>query len=74
MSREEKTIIDSLVKNLILCLMKDYHLSMLDAMSQFFNSELYDKILDIKSGFYYQSVGHNYQYLRKELETGSMCG
>ncbi len=72
MSCEEKSIVNALIKNLILSLMDDYGMNMENAMTEFFNSELYAKILDMDSGFYCQSAGHNYQYLRHELETGKL--
>ena len=43
-----------------------------DAMDGVYNSQLYEKILDLETGLYYQSAGYNYELLRNELLTGKV--
>ncbi|MBR7019377.1 MAG: hypothetical protein IKH99_11150 [Prevotella sp.] len=65
-------MIDTLTKNLVMKVMEDFGYSIPEAMDAVYNSQLYEKILDIETGLYYQSAGYNYEYLRRELLTGKM--
>lgn len=73
MSKENKFLIDSLTKNLVLKVMNDFGYSITVAMDVVYNSQLYDKILDLETGLYYQSAGYNYELLRHELLTGKIA-
>ena len=73
MSKENKFLIDSLTKNLVLKVMNDFGYSITVAMDVVYNSQLYDKILDLETGLYYQSAGYNYELLRHELVTGKIA-
>lgn len=44
--------------------------SMTDALYNVINSETYQRILDDKTAFYYQSPRYVYDFLRNELLTG----
>ena len=66
-------MIDSLTKNLVLKVMNDFGYSITVAMDVVYNSQLYDKILDLETGLYYQSAGYNYELLRHELLTGKIA-
>lgn len=46
MSEQAKFLIDSLVEQLALWAMKDYSLSMTEALQLVFNSQLYEKVID----------------------------
>lgn len=70
MNNEIKFLIDTLTKNLVLRVMKDFGISVKEALDAVYNSQLYDKILDLDTGLYYQSAGYNYQLLHKELVEG----
>lgn len=70
MNNEIKFLIDTLTKNLVLRVMKDFGLTVKESLDAVYNSQLYDKILDLETGLYYQSAGYNYQLLRKELLEG----
>ncbi len=72
MSKENKFLIDSLTKNLVLKVMNDFGYSITVAMDVVYNSQLYEKILDTETGLYYQSAGYNYELLRNELLTGKI--
>jgi hypothetical protein len=72
MNNETKYLIDTLTKNLVMKVMEDFGYSIPEAMDAVYNSQLYEKILDIETGLYYQSAGYNYEYLRRELLTGKM--
>ena len=80
MNTEEKFLIDTLTKNLIMRVMEDFNVSVTEAMSIVYNSQLYDRILDLETGLldletglYYQSKGYNYQLLHHEILTGEIA-
>jgi hypothetical protein len=72
MSEQAKFLIDSLVEQLALWAMKDYSLSMTEALQLVFNSQLYDKVVDLETGLYYQSAAYNYGLLKHELVYGKI--
>lgn len=72
MSEQAKFLMDSLVEQLALWAMKDYSLSMTEALQLVFNSQLYDKVVDLETGLYYQSAAYNYGLLKHELVYGKI--
>ena len=72
MSEQAKFLIDSLVEQLAVWAMKDYSLSMTEALQLVFNSQLYDKVVDLDTGLYYQSAAYNYGLLKHELVYGKL--
>ena len=72
MSTETKFLLDTLTKNLVLKVMGEFGYSITEAMDVVYNSQLYEKILDLETGLYYQSAGYNYELLRHELLTGNL--
>lgn len=72
MSEQTKFLIDSLVEQLALWAMRDYRLSMVEALQLVFNSQLYDKVVDLDTGLYYQSAAYNYGLLKHELVYGKI--
>ncbi len=73
MTHEIQFLIDCLVQRLTMFLMRDEHLSLVEALSVVYNSQLYEKIVDLETGLYYQSPTYNYNYLRNELKMGKIC-
>ena len=72
MTKETKFLLDTLTKNLVLKVMEEFGYSITDAMDVVYNSQLYEKVLDLETGLYYQSAGYNYDLLRNELLTGKI--
>ena len=72
MTKETKFLIDNLTKNLVLLVMEEFKYSITESMDVVYNSQLYDKIMDLETGLYYQSAGYNYELLRNELLTGKV--
>lgn len=72
MSEQTKFLIDSLVEQLALWAMRDYRLSMVEALQLVFNSQLYEKVIDLETGLYYQSAAYNYGLLKHEVEYGKI--
>ena len=72
MSEQTKFLIDSLVEQLALWAMRDYRLSMVEALQLVFNSQLYEKVVDLETGLYYQSAAYNYGLLKHEIDYGKI--
>ena len=70
MSKETKNLIDTLTKNLVLKIMNEFGLKITEALDFVYNSHLHEKILDTKTGLFYQSAGYNYEMLREEYLNG----
>lgn len=53
--------------------MEEYGLSITEALSLVYNSQLYEKIVDVETGLYYQSASYNYNLLRREIMLGKIA-
>lgn len=73
MSDETRFLIDALVERLTLLVMEEYKLSVTEALSLVYNSQLYEKIVDVETGLYYQSALYNYNLLRREITLGKIA-
>lgn len=72
MTTETKFLISVLIEKLTIQVMNDYNLSEAEALDLIYNSQLYEKILDLETGLYYQSAGYNYELLKSEIEYGKI--
>ena len=59
---------EEIVKDLIARLMEERGLSMQEAFDLVYNSRLFEKLNDPKTGLYFQSSGYVYSYLQEEIE------
>ena len=59
---------EEIVKDLIARLMDERGLSMQEAFDLVYNSRLFEKLSDPKTGLYFQSSGYVYSYLQEEIE------
>ncbi len=62
----------SLVEQLSLLAMRDYGLTMIEALSLVYNSQWYEKVTDVDTGLYIQSAAYNYRLLRHEVAFGKV--
>ena len=67
---KEKFMIEELVKDLVLKLMEDRKISMTEALGLVYNSDTYEKILDLETGLFFQSTAYVYEILSRELTEG----
>ena len=58
---------EEIVKDLISRLMEERGLTMQEAFDKVYNSRLFEKLNDPKTGLYFQSSGYVYSYLQEEL-------
>ncbi len=70
---KETFMIEELVKDLVLKLIEDSDLSVQEALSRVYNSDTYEKILDLKTGLFSQSTAYVYEILKHELQEGKIA-
>ena len=58
---------EEIVKDLISRLMEERGLTMEEAFDKVYNSRLFEKLNDPKTGLYFQSSGYVYSYLQDEI-------
>ncbi len=68
MSKEQTFIMDYLYAELVKLIMLYQKVSFQEALDLLYNSTLYDKISDTKTGLYLQSPDYNYELLLEEFE------
>ena len=59
---------EEIVKDLIARLMDERGFSMQEAFDLVYNSRLFEKLNDPKTGLYFQSSGYVYSYLQEEID------
>lgn len=65
-------LINARIKDMAMWLMEDFKYSLEEALDCVYNSELFEKLLDLKTGLYYQSSGYNYELLKEEMKYGKI--
>ena len=70
-SQEEyQNMKEDIVKEMISRLMEEHDFSMQEAFDAVYNSLLFEKLNNPKTGLYFQSPGYVYSYLKDELFKG----
>lgn len=59
---------EEIVKDLISRLMEERGLTMQEAFDKVYNSRLFEKLNDPKTGLFFQSSGYVYSYLQEEID------
>lgn len=67
---KEQFMIEELVKDLVLKLMEDRKITMPEALGLVYNSDTYEKILNLETGLFSQSTAYVYEILSRELTEG----
>ena len=67
---KEQFMIEELVKDLVLKLMEDRKVTMAMALGLVYNSDTYEKVLDLETGLFSQSTAFVYEILSRELIEG----
>lgn len=65
-------LINARIKDMAMWLMEDFKYSLEEALDCVYNSELFEKLQDLKTGLYYQSSGYNYELLKEEIKYGKV--
>ena len=53
--------------------MERRHMDIEDAFDTLYNSDTFKKLQDVRSGLYFQSPLYVYDFLEKEIETGTLA-
>lgn len=64
--------IECTTRDLATYLVKDFSFTVEQALRAVYNSELYQKLCDPKTGLYFQSHLYVYDYLKTEIKTGKL--
>jgi hypothetical protein len=70
MTNDEQFLIESLTTELIALLMEEAGVDLQTAMDIVYRSDTYKKLLDIKTGLYFQSPRYVFDFLNSEIITG----
>lgn len=66
---EFQYLIELLVHDMALMLMRDFGYNIQDALNAIYQSRTFSKLEDPNTGLYYQSSVYVYSFLKEELET-----
>ena len=69
---QDSFMIEELVKDLVLKLMKEQKMSMNKALDTVYNSDTYTKVLDLETGLFFQSTAYVYSILQREMKEGKI--
>lgn len=70
MTKEQKLLIELIIDDVARYLIEDNGISIIEALDTVYNSQFYDKLMDLETGLYYQSPAYCYEYLKHELKCG----
>ena len=73
MNAKEQFLIDCIIDDIATYLINDKEMSIIEALDIVYNSQLYEKLFDLKTGLYYQSPAYNYELLKQELKFGKVA-
>lgn len=65
---EYRFVVNHCVEGLVSFLMEDYEMSILEAFDKVYNSDIYQKLQNKRTGLYLRSAAYTYEYLKKELD------
>lgn len=69
---QKEFLINRTIDQMTVFLMEDYGLELPAALELVYNSQLYEKIIDLDTGLYYQSADYNYDLLKHEIVYGKI--
>lgn len=72
MTKEQKFLIELMIDDVARYLIEDMNISILEALDIVYNSQFYDKLMDLGTGLYYQSPAYCYEYLKHEFKYGKV--
>ena len=71
-SQKQKMMIEFTIQDLVKYLVDDRQCSIREAMTLVYNSELFEKLLDVETGLYLESPLYVYDILKDELVAGHL--
>ena len=71
-SQKQKMMIEFTIQDLVKYIIDDRKCSIREAMALVYNSELFEKLLDVETGLYLESPLYVYDILKDELAAGHL--
>lgn len=68
-----KYMIEAIAADLAEMLTKDFGMSVPEALDALYNSTTYDRLIDTRTGLYFQGSLYVYSFLKTELKTGKIA-
>ena len=69
---KQKQLIEYIIQDVIAFIIEDENIELEDAMNQFYNSTVFEKLQDIETGLYLESSAYVYDMLKNEMENGRL--
>ena len=63
---------ECMMRDLAMMLIKEYNISLTEALGMLYNSETYEKLQDPRTGLYFQSPVYVFDFLQRELKQGKI--
>lgn len=63
-------LLEEISSDILSWLIRDRGLSIEEALTKWYNSETYKKVSEQATGMYIESPAYNYEFLKRELNTG----
>ena len=63
---------ECMMRDLAMMLIKEYNISLTEALGMLYNSETYKKLQDPRTGLYFQSPVYVFDFLQRELKQGKI--
>lgn len=70
MEKNFQFLLEAISTDIIGWLIRDNRISLSEAISTWYNSETFEKVSGPKTGMYIESPAYNYEFLKRELQTG----
>lgn len=71
--KQIKFMQEKLSIELVEMLIEEYNYDMQKALDVFYNSKTFERLSDSSTGFYYQSAGYVFDYLKEEMASIQGC-
>lgn len=69
---KQKQLIEYIVQDVIAFIIEDKSVELEDAMNQFYNSTVFEKLQDIETGLYLESSAYIYDMFKIEIKNGRL--
>lgn len=69
---KQKQLIEYNIQDIIDMITTDQHIEYDEAMNQFYNSKVFEKLLEIETGLYLESPEYVYDLFKDEMNFGSI--
>ena len=69
---QKEFLINAAIDQMTVFLMEHYHFELPAALELVYNSQLYEKIINLDTGLYFQSAAYNYELLKHEIDYGKI--